>query len=167
LLAFTCPIRFASYTASEPRVKRIALLLVFVAACKTVVVHEPANGMTGGESPRAAVDRFIAGARAQDLQAIGAVFGNDKGPMRDQTDRAVAERQLLIQLQCLRHDKATISGPVRGEGGRQIFVVDFTQGTNTASVHFTTVRGPSDRWYVEIFEIVVLQNRGFCSKTGG
>jgi hypothetical protein len=149
-------------------VKRIALLLVLATACKTVVVQDTA--MTGGASPRAAVDRFLAGARTQDLQAIGAVYGNDKGPVRDQAarpaDRATVERQLLIQLQCLRHDNAVVSEPVRGEGGRQIFVVDFTQGTNAASVHFTTVKGPSDRWYVEVFEIVVLQNKGFCSKPG-
>ncbi len=100
------------------------------------------------------------------MQALGAVFGNDKGPLRDHADRTMVERQLIIQLQCLRHDKAVVSEPVRGEGGHQIFVVDFTSGKNTASVHFTTVKGPSDRWYVEVFEIVVLQNKGFCSKAG-
>jgi len=146
-------------------VKRIALLLVLVtifSSCKTVVVHDTTQ--TGGKTPREAVDRFLAGARAQDLQAIGAVFGNDQGPLRDHADRATIARQLLIQLQCTRHDKATISEPVRGEGGRQVFVVDMTQANNSASVKFTTVKGPSDRWYVLIFEIQVLQNKGFCNK---
>jgi hypothetical protein len=145
-------------------VKRIALLLVLVAACKTVVVHDTSK--TGGATPRDAVDRFLAGARAQDMQAIGAVFGNDQGPLRDHADRATIERQFLIQLQCTRHDKATISEPVRGEAGHQIFTVDMKQGTNAASVKFTTVKGPSDRWYVQIFEITVLQNKGFCNKPG-
>jgi hypothetical protein len=152
----------------EPRVKRIALLLVLVtvfSSCKTVVVHDTTQ--TGGVNPRDAVDRFLAGARAQDLQAIGAVFGNEQGPMRDHSDRAIIERQLLIQLQCARHDKATVSEPVRGEGGRQVFVVEMKQGTNTATVHFTTIKGPSDRWYVLIFEIQALQNKGFCNKAGG
>ena len=144
--------------------KRIALLLVLTAACRTVVV--PDNSLTGAATPRAAVDRFLAGARAQDMQAIGALFGNDKGPLRDHADRAVIERQFLIQLQCLRHDKATVSEPARGEGGRQIFMVDLTQKTNTASIKFTVVKGPSDRWYVEVFDIVTLQNKGFCSKGG-
>jgi hypothetical protein len=145
--------------------KRIALLLVFAAACRTVPVQEVA--MTGGASPRDAVDRFLAGARAQDIQALGAVFGNDQGPLRDHADRTTIERQLLIQLQCLRHDKATVSAPVRGVGGAQVFVVDLTQGTLTASPHFTVVKGPSSRWYVEVFEIVELQNKGFCSKPNG
>lgn len=145
--------------------KRTALLLVLAAACRTVTVHEGA--MSGGADPRAAVERLLAGARAQDIQAIGAVFGNDKGPLREQSDRAIVERRLLIQLQCLRHDKAVISAPSRGEGGRQLFTVDMTQGSLTASVRFTTVRGPSDRWYVEMFDIVTLQNKGFCSKPAG
>jgi hypothetical protein len=146
-------------------VKRIAVLLVLAAACRTVAV--PDSTLTGGSTPRGAIDRFLAGARAGDIQAVGAVFGNDRGPLRDHADRATVERQLLIQLQCLRHDKATVSQPARGEGGRQLFTVDMTQGTLTASPLFTVVRGPSDRWYVEVFEIVKLQNRGFCSKSGG
>ena len=144
--------------------KRIALLLVLAAAaCRTVAV--PDTSLTGGADPRGAVDRFLAGARAGDIQAIGSVFGNDKGPLRNQSDRATVERQLLIQLQCLRHDQATITGPTRGEGGRQVFMADMVQVKNAATVKFTTIRGPSDRWYVEIFDIITLQNKGFCSKS--
>jgi len=146
-------------------VKRLTLLLLLAAACKTVPVRDTAS--TGAADPRAAVDRFLAGARAQDIQAIGAMFGNSKGPLRDQEERATIERQLLIQLQCLRHDKATVSAPVRGEGGRLVFTVDMVQGQLTASVPFTVVKGPADRWYVEVFAIVALQNKGFCSKAGG
>jgi hypothetical protein len=129
-----------------------------------VVVKERDTTLTGGRTAREAVDRFLAGARAQDLQAIGAVFGNEAGPMRDHADRAIIERQLLIQLQCSRHDKATVSEPVRGEGGRQVFTVDMTQGTNFATVKFTTIKGPADRWYVLSFDITALQNKGFCNK---
>jgi hypothetical protein len=123
--------------------------------------------MTGAATPRASIDRLLAAAKAQDIQALGAIYGNEKGPRRDQDPRPLIERQLLIQLQCLRHDKAVIAEPTRGEGGRQLFVIDFTQGSQKASVSFTTVKGPSDRWYVESYEIVVLQNKGFCSKSGG
>ena len=138
------------------------MLAVAGSSCKTVVVHD--TSQTGGKTPREAVDRFLAGARAQDLQAIGAVFGNDHGPMRDQSDRTIIERQLLIQLQCARHDKAVVSEPIRGEGSRQAFMVEMTQGTNAASVKFTTIKGPSDRWYLLSFDISTLQNKGFCNK---
>ena len=144
--------------------KRIALLLVLVSACKTVVVRDPAK--TGSATPRATVDRFLVAARAQDMQALGAEFGDDKGPVRERETREVTERRSIIMLQCLRHDKAVISEPTRGEGGRQLFSIDFTQGSNKATVLFTTVRGPGDRWYVEKFDIVALQNKGFCNKPG-
>jgi hypothetical protein len=146
-------------------VKRIALLLVLAAACKTVVVSDAS--LNGAATPRASVDRFLAAARTQDIQALGADFGDDKGALRDHADRATTERRLLIMLQCLRHDKAVISEPARGEGGRQLFTVDFAQERLTATSKFTVVRGPSGRWYVESFEIVPLQNKGFCSKSGG
>ena len=164
MLAFTCPIRFASYAETEPRVKRIALLLVLVAACRTVVVRDPA--MTGAATSRATIDRFLAAAKAQDMQALGAEFGDDKGPARDHESREITERRMIIMLQCLRHDKAVIGEPTRGEGGRQVYSIEFTQGTKQATVPFTTVRGPSDRWYVEKFDIVTLQNKGLCNKGG-
>ena len=145
--------------------KRIALLLVLAAACRTAAV--PDNALAGARTPRASVDRFLAAARAQDIQALGADFGDEKGPLRDHSDRAITERRLLIMLQCLRHDKAVISEPSRGEGGSQVFMIDLTQGSLAATSRFTTVKGPSDRWYVEIFDITVLQNKGFCSKSGG
>jgi hypothetical protein len=146
-------------------VKRIALLLVLAAACKTVVVAD--TSLTGAGTARASVDRFLSAARAQDLQALGADFGDDRGALRDHSDRAITERRLLIMLQCLKHDKAVVAEPTRGEGGRQLFSVDFVQGTLKATVAFTAVKGPSDRWYVEKFDIVALQNKGFCAKTGG
>jgi hypothetical protein len=151
-------------------VKRIAFVLVLAAAaCQTVPVNTTSTtsgAATGGASPRDAVDRYLAGARAQDIQAVGAVFGNAQGPLREQSDRSMVERQLLIQLQCVRHDKATVSASTRGPGGTEIFTVDLTQGTLTASPKFTVIRGPENRWYVEVFEIVELQNKGFCSKPG-
>jgi len=146
-------------------VRRIAVLLVLVSACRTVTVSD--NSLTGAVSPRAAIDRFLGAARAQDIQALGAEFGDSKGALREHSDRAMTERRLLIMLQCLRHDKAVVSGPERGEGGAQLFSVDFTQGALAATVKFRVVKGPSDRWFVEEFEIVALQNKGFCGKAGG
>jgi hypothetical protein len=145
--------------------KRFALLFLFASACKTVPVAD--GTFTGGATPRAAVERYLAGAYAQDMQAVGAVFGNDKGPAREQYPRATLETQFLVQLSCFRSGKATISGPTIGERGSQIFSVGLTQGKLEASVPFVVVKGPSNRWYVQQFEIIPLQNKGFCSKSGG
>jgi hypothetical protein len=147
-------------------VRRIAVLLLLVSACRTVAVV-PDNSMPGAATPRAAVDRFLAASKAQDMQALGAVWGDEKGALRDRTDRAQMEKRELIMLQCLRHDQAVVSSPVRGAGGHQVFSVDLTQAKLTATSAFTVARGPSDRWYVADFDIVALQNKGFCSRPGG
>jgi hypothetical protein len=146
-------------------VKRIALLLVLAAACRTVAVRDPS--LTGAGTPRASIERFLAAGSAQDIQALGAVWGDEKGPVRDHMDRSQVETRLLIMIPCLRHDNATISQPSNGERGRQNFSVELTQGKQTATVLFTAAKGPSDRWYLQDFEIVALQNKGFCSKAGG
>jgi hypothetical protein len=145
--------------------RRVALLLVLVAACRSAPVAD--TSLTGAATPRASLDRFLAAARAQDLQALGADFGDAQGALRDHSDRATTERRLLIMLQRLRHDKAVVSAPSRGEGGTQVFSVNMTQGSITADAKFAVVKGPAGRWFVQQFDIVTLQNKGFCSKTGG
>jgi hypothetical protein len=141
------------------------LLLVLVAACRTVRVAD--TSMTGAATPRAAVDRFLAAARAQDIQALTAVFGNERGALREQSDRSTMEKQALIMLQCLRHDQESISEPRRAEAGHQNFMVTLTQGKLSGTALFTVTRGPGDRWFVLSFDIVSLQNKGFCSKPAG
>ena len=144
--------------------KRIAFLLV-LAACRTVAVKDATA--TGAATPTAAVERFVAAARTQDIQALGAVWGDEKGAMRDRTDRKQMEERSIIMLACLRHDNAVLSAPTMGIEGHQLITVAFTQGSLTGSSQFTVARGPSDRWYVLSFDIVAMQNKGFCSRPGG
>ncbi len=144
--------------------KRIAFLLVLASACKTVTVIAPAAG-TGAASPKAAVERFVLAAKMQDIQALGAAFGDETGPMRDHTDRQQMEKRAVIMLACTRHDKATISEMTPDIGGHQTAMVEFTQGKLVASSKFTVVKGPADRWYVNLFDLQTMQNKGFCGKT--
>ena len=143
--------------------KRIAFLLVLVSACKTVTVVAPAAG-AGAATPKAAVERFVLAAKMQDVQGLGATFGDEKGPMRDHTPREQMEQRAIIMLACLRHDKAVIAEPISALGGRMTMMVDFTQGRLTGASEFTVAKGPENRWYVQQFNIVALQNKGFCAK---
>jgi hypothetical protein len=117
--------------------------------------------LTGAETPHAAVERFLEAARAQDLQAMSVVWGNVKGSQRDQLDRQDLEKREMIMVALLRHDQSNISAPQGALGGRVKFTVDLKQGPLAASPIFTAVRGPSNRWYVEDFDLTMLQNRGF------
>ena len=143
--------------------KRIAWLLVLVAACKTVPVITR-SATTGAAAPQAAVEQMIAAATMQDIQALGAAFGDEKGALRDHTDRAEMEKRAVIMLACMRHDTATISAMAPGIGGHQTAMVELTQGKLVASSQFTVAKGPGNRWYVSEFDITTLQNKGFCGK---
>jgi hypothetical protein len=137
------------------------VILVLAAACHAAPAG---NSLGGAESPRAAVDRYLSAARAQDLQALGVVWGDEKGPTRDHIPRTQLDQLELIQLCLLKHDQARIGDPVASVGGRFTMQVDLTQGQLKANVKFTVAKGPSNRWYVQNFDSTLLQNMGFCKK---
>ncbi len=126
----------------------IAMLLVLTAAgCRPSAVG---NGSGGADSGQMAVVEFLNAARAQDLQAISAMWGNDESLTRDRVERQELERRLLIIACHLRHDESRIGAAQLGEAGRTLFTARLTHGNITADVPFTTVRNKSNgRWYVE------------------
>lgn len=143
--------------------RRLAVVLVFAAACRSSAPVADGS-QAGAASPRAAVDQYLAAAKAQDLQALGAVWGDEKGPTRDRTPRAQLEQLEFIQLCLLHHDQARVGEPTGAPGGRFAFMVEMTQGTLKANVPFTTAKGPSNRWFVQDFDAKLLQNMGFCKR---
>lgn len=160
--------------------KRVALVLLVVAACRTVPVNGSgaavgaANpgaaagsaGTAGAVSARSAVDRFLAAARDQDLLTIGNLFGDESGPTRDRDDRRAFEQREVIMVCALRHDQAKVTEGAASVGGKMLFSVDLVQGLLQATTKFTVVRGPGGRWFVSEFDIVTLQNKGFCRSAG-
>jgi hypothetical protein len=132
------------------------VVLVVVAGCRTAPGGGPAAGATSGE---AAVLQFLEGARAQDLQALSAVWGNAESPARDRFERQELERRLLIMMCHLRHDESSIGPAEMGEGGRTVFPVTLTQGAKEATSRFITVRNTSSgRWFVEDFDLRPLRD---------
>jgi hypothetical protein len=139
---------------------------VLLAACSTsrpVVVSSPApanRNVTGGPDASGAVRAFMAAAKQQDLQALGAVWGNANGPARDAIGREELEKRELIMMRCLRHDRYDIAGEAPNPGGSLAMVVNLTFRNISRSTNFVVVRGPSSRWYVEKFDLDPLQ--GIC-----
>lgn len=127
------------------------LVLLTAAGCRAGAVP---SGSTGAASSTEAVVAFLNAAKAQDLQAISAVWGNDESLTRDRVDRQELERRLLIITCHLRHDESRIGAPRLGEAGRNLMNVELVKGTLQATVPFTTVRNPrNDRWYVEDIDL--------------
>lgn len=143
----------------ENPVKRTILLLsLLVVGCKSgsgssssapTPAAAPAANLPGAAAPRAAVERFLAAAKSQDLQELSIAWGTSKGPARDQFERTELEKRLIVMQGCYDADKYTIGDEQPGDNGKRIMKVDLTKGTVTKSPRFTTVKGPSDRWYVE------------------
>jgi hypothetical protein len=139
-------------------IRTTAVLTIFaLVGCKTV-----AMGSEGGAASSAqAVAQFLAAAKSQDLQAVGAVWGNEESPTRDRIEREEYERRVLIMMCHLRHDAASVGAAAPGEQGRVLHRAELSQGEKTASVQFTTVRNrKSGRWYVFDFDLGAV--REFC-----
>ncbi len=119
---------------------------------------------TGAASSDGAVQQFLFAARAQDLQAMSAVWGDEQGATRDRADRTEMERRLIIMACHLRHDESQVGAAQASEAGRTVHRVALTQGAKKASPNFTTVRNSkSGRWYVADFEMAALS--GWCTGT--
>ena len=93
---------------------------------------------------------FVGAAQAQDLQAMGAVWGNEKGAARDNMDRSELDRRLIILQPCYANDRAQILDDRQGTSATERLVrIQLTRAGRTKTLEFKVVRGPSNRWYVQ------------------
>lgn len=137
--------------AKTPRA--LVVLALVLSACSRAPVSRPGELMTGAPTPRRAIELFLGAVKAQDLQAMSTVWGTVKGPARDQMERTELEKREIIMQGCYDHDKFRILDEAPGDEGKRLFHVEVTKGEVTATPRFTTVKGPSDRWYVEDADI--------------
>jgi hypothetical protein len=130
-------------------VRKVILLVAVVSAgvaCRRGVA--PTGAMTGAPAPRLAVEQFLSAVKAQDLQAMSVVWGTEKGPARDQMERTELEKREIVMQGCYAHDRFRILDESPSTEGRRLVRVQITRGNRTKTPNFTTVKGPSDRWYV-------------------
>jgi hypothetical protein len=133
------------------RIVVLGAMLVAAAACSTVQTAPPnaaASDLTGAPTPRGAVERFLAAVRAQDLQAMGVVWGTKAGPVKD-IPRQELEQREMIMARCLEHDSASFLEDSPGTEGDRLIRFTLYRGTLTRTTTFTVVSSPESRWYVE------------------
>lgn len=92
---------------------------------------------------------------------MSVIWGTAKGPARDVVDRAQLERRELIMQCYLNHDKFQILSEAPAQNETRMLAVSLTKGNQTRETSFTTVRGPSNRWYV--LEAQLDPMRDFCA----
>ena len=134
--------------------RSILLFLLAVVACKSGSTSSPVSGapspnLPGAAAPRQAVERFLGAAKSQDLQEMSIAWGTSKGPARDQFERTELEKRLIVMQGCYDTDKHRILDEQPADNGKRVLRVELTKGAVTKTPRFTTVKGPSDRWYVE------------------
>jgi len=150
-------------------VRKLAIVVLLVmAACKRQVsvtsapASQPAATTTsnpnapGGASHRDALNRFFAAAKAQDVQAMGNVWGTSKGPARVIMSAQEMEQRVIIMMRCLRHDTYAVLAETPAVDGKRIFSTQIKYGPLTAVADFTTTPGPNGRFLVEQFDLTKL-----------
>jgi hypothetical protein len=105
---------------------------------------------------------FVNAAKAQDLQAMGSLWGTEKGAARDNMDRQQLESRLIILQPCYVADRVQVLNEQLGATPTiRVVRLQLTRGTRTKNLEFRTVRGPSNRWYVEDTNYEAVQG-DFC-----
>lgn len=141
----------------------IVLMLVVAAGCRrSVAVGSPAPGEPGAPTPRDAVDRFMAAASAQDLQAMSLIWGTSSGPTISTMEKDERDKREIIMMCYLKHNRYQIVGEAPGPSGERVFAMEVMFKDLTRRTTFKAVRGPSNRWYVREFDNDAL--RDICAK---
>ena len=141
--------------------KRIVLALVLLAACRSAPAVREGSELTGAATPQAAVDRLLGAIRSQDLQALGAVWGDKRGSARDIMPRDEYDQRVIVMQCYFSHDRArVVSGPTT-KVDTVLFNLELFKGQAKASTTAKTLQGPGSRWYVLALDPVP---RGFCSR---
>jgi hypothetical protein len=132
------------------------VLLLAVACQRTVQVSSPtptsntgATALVGGSTPADAVARILAAAKAEDIQAVGAVWGDTEGLTREKWPRSEFEMRAFYIVKCLRNDSYQILSEGPAANGRRVAAVQIVKGPVTLQTNFRLVKGQNNRWLVE------------------
>ena len=140
----------------------IGLLLIVSCTSRTTTVTPVATG-PGANGPTSALNSFLAAIRAKDLQALGAVWGDKNGAIRDtkRISRDEVEQRELLLMCYFNHESFKVLSDGPAAGGERVMAVSLTKGTLTRTTNFYLVSG-EDRWYVRTADVEPV--RDLCSK---
>lgn len=147
--------------------KKLAIALlaavptILVGCRREVVVASPppaaAANVDGAATAQQAVQRFLATAKAQDLQAMSRIWGSSAGPAHATMSKEELEMREIYLMRCLRHDSYAMKSETPAAGGERVFIVEMKMGRLTAASSFTVTKGPGERWYVRTLDVEPLR----------
>jgi hypothetical protein len=143
-------------------VKKLAIvLLLVVAGCQqrpVVVTTAPGTNDPGGGTAREAVTRFLAAAKAQDLQAFANVWGTKAGSVRGTMPPDELEKRTIILMCYLKHDSFRVISEAPAENQERVFNIESKYQDLTRSTNYFVTAGPANRWYVRDVDVSRLNN---------
>ena len=145
--------------------KKLAIVLLLVAAgCRRTVVVGSATTVSdpGAPTAREAVDRFMAAAKTQDLQALSLVWGTNAGPTIATMPKEERDQREIIMMCYLKHDSYRIVNETQAPDGDRVFAMDVKFKDLTRSTTFKTTKAQPNRWFVLKFDNDAL--RDICAK---
>jgi hypothetical protein len=138
-----------------------AMAATVLVACASAGSSAPGDGR---DSPRQALQAFLAAAQDRDLEAMAVVWGGEKGSAARYMPKEERDKRLLI-VQChLQHDAAKVVSEYPTDGGRRGFRVDLTFRGITKTTTMQAALGPNRRWFLESADIE--KTAEFCRMGG-
>lgn len=143
--------------------KKLAALLLIaapvLASCRTTApVHASGTSGRGAATPVAAVERFLAAARAQDMPAMSLIWGTAAGPARATIPPDELERRQVIMMCHLRHDRHRIVDETSLLQGQRRVTADLTAGDMTRRTNLSVVPATAGGWYVLAVDLEALRD---------
>ncbi len=108
----------------------------------------PTGSVTGAATSPAAIDAFMAAIKAQDLQALGAIWGTPNGPARNRLSSDVLQERELTMLCYLHHDSYTVLSNAPGMNGGRTYSVQLKYKGLSHVGQFDVGRATDGRFYV-------------------
>ena len=121
--------------------------LAVTAACG----GQPSSGVAPAPAtPEATVTQFLTATNAGDLEAMGRLWGDEKGPVpaNNETERQQRNQRLTIMQRLLRNDSHQITETSVADPARPVLTVAMSQGTRRFAVPFTLVQPRSGGWLI-------------------
>jgi len=107
------------------------------------------SNATGAPNGRDAVVQFLAAVKAQDLQALGGIWGGPDGPARDNWSMDELQKRELVMLCYLKFDSYEIVGDAPTTKGDRTYSVNMKLKDLSHTGLFTVTRAGSGRYYMQ------------------
>jgi hypothetical protein len=123
----------------------------------------PTGNITGASTPHTAIDAFMAAIKAEDLQAMGAIWGTADGPARSQMSMDQLQERELTMMCYLVHDSFRILTDAPALNGTRNFAVEVKFREMSHTGQFNVGRASDGRYYV--FSVVNFgEFQDFCAR---